>query len=167
MFELIDFSDFEPFNELRLKMGAEKLGHFEMFDPKVHLTGEERSLLENSTMRIEQDQLLCLLDFTLVYKNSRVLLLDDTHYHLAACDRVIKLSDPEITTSLKASDENLSVCRDCLQKLHFNGFDNQKARKERYSEDILRRFTLAQFWRRYDKYPIAVGHEILKPLEKL
>ncbi|TXR54042.1 hypothetical protein [Reinekea thalattae] len=162
--ELIDFTEFEPFNELREKMAATKLGSFEMFDPEHHLTGEERSQLELQGMQVDRHQLMQLLDFTLVYKNSRVIILDIDEYHIAACQRSKQLEKLSITTRLAEKNNNMHVCKACLQTLQFQGYDDQKARKEHYSEDIYRKFNLAQFWTGYQQYPVAVFKEVRKPL---
>jgi hypothetical protein len=57
MVKLIDFTEFEPFNELRSKMCAEQPGSFEMFDPKLHLTGSERSALNQSGVQLSKHSL--------------------------------------------------------------------------------------------------------------
>lgn len=71
--ELIDFAKFEPFNSLRERMGTDKLGYFELFDPAIHLTGAERSQLESPGMLQRADTMKVLPDSTLALKNSRVL----------------------------------------------------------------------------------------------
>lgn len=94
--KLPDFRDFESFNALREKIGTEELGYFELFDPAIHLTGSERSALENPGMLLKADGLRVLPDKTLAIKNSRVLayIPDEAWYrnrreyptyHLAWC----------------------------------------------------------------------------------
>ncbi len=95
--ELLDFTEFTPFNKLREKMGTEKLGFFELFDPAIHLTGAERSELENPGKLLKPEQVKILPDKTLSVKNSRVLayMPDENYYrnrreyptyHLAHCE---------------------------------------------------------------------------------
>lgn len=95
--ELIDFIEFEPFNELRQKMGTDRLGYFELFDPAIHLTGSERSELENNGLLLTLEQVKVLPDKTLAIKNSRVLAYapDENFYrsrreyptyHVAYCE---------------------------------------------------------------------------------
>ncbi len=80
--ELTDFTEFEPFNALRRQMGAEKLGFFELFDPAIHLTGEERSELENAGRLLPLEKVEVLGDKTLAIKNSRVLMyIPDESWH--------------------------------------------------------------------------------------
>ncbi len=97
--ELLDFTDFAPFNTLREKMGASELGYFELFDPAIHLTGNERSELESAGKLLPLAQLKFLPDNTLAVKNSRVLIYNPdenyyrTHrefptYHVARCARI-------------------------------------------------------------------------------
>ena len=71
---LPDFIEFDAFNEMRKKMQTDSLGYFELFNPELHLTGEERSDLENNGVPIELDQLQILNDQSLVYKNTRLLV---------------------------------------------------------------------------------------------
>jgi len=94
--KLPDFRDFESFNALREKIGTKEFGYFELFDPAIHLTGSERSALENPGMLLKADGLRVLPDKTLAIKNSRVLayIPDEAWYrnrreyptyHLAWC----------------------------------------------------------------------------------
>ena len=71
---LPDFTEFEPFNSLRAQMGTDRLGFFELFDPTLHLTGIERSELAHQGLTLSRREVRCLLDFTLVYKNSRPIV---------------------------------------------------------------------------------------------
>lgn len=93
---LPDFTQFAPFNDLRARMGADQLGYFELFDPRLHLTGAERSELARGGRLLAPDQLRVLADRTLAIKNSRVLAYDPDEawyrsrreyptYHLAWC----------------------------------------------------------------------------------
>lgn len=94
--ELTDFREFAPFNELREKMGTDKLGYFELFDPAIHLTGSERSELETRGILKRFDEIKVMPDRTLAIKNSRVLIYnpDESFYrnnreyptfHIARC----------------------------------------------------------------------------------
>ena len=71
--KLPDFRNFESFNELRKKVGTQGLGYFESFDLASHLTGTERSALENPGVLLKADGLRVLPDQTLGIKNNRVL----------------------------------------------------------------------------------------------
>mgnify|MGYP000288624706 CR=1 FL=1 len=94
--ELPDFVEFAPFNKLREKMDTDQLGYFELFDPVIHLTGSERSELENGGVLRKLDELRFLPDNTLAIKNSRVLIYNPDEswyrnhrefptYHVARC----------------------------------------------------------------------------------
>ena len=61
--ELIDFLEFEPFNQMRERMGTDQLGQFELFDPERHLTGDERSELARQGMPLPRSVLGRLLEF--------------------------------------------------------------------------------------------------------
>lgn len=101
--ELLDFTEFEAFNGLREKMGTDRLGYFELFDPEIHLTGEERSLLETRGMLLPLDKVKTLPDKTLAIKNSRVLIYIPSEnwfrdrreyptYHLARCSELEEIN---------------------------------------------------------------------------
>lgn len=102
--ELQDFTEFQPFNSLREKMGTDKLGFFELFDPSIHLTGSERSELENVGVLLRPEQIKILPDKTLALKNSRVLAYnpDENFYrahreyptfHVAMCSQLEEIKN--------------------------------------------------------------------------
>lgn len=118
--KLPDFRDFQSFNELREKIGTEQFGYFELFDPAIHLTGAERSALENPGMLLKADGMRVLPDKTLAIKNSRVLayIPDETWYrghreyptyHLAWCSQLEEQSAEhsalEYLVTTKISDD--------------------------------------------------------------
>ncbi len=162
---LTDFLDFEPFNQLRTKMNANSLGDFELFDPHWHLTGIERSQLERDGITASASQLHMLLDFTLVFKNSRVLVIDKHYYHVACCDRLFIQAEYQIATSLRSMQLGKVICPDCLQRLNYDGYDRTKARREAYSEKVLDSFQLSAFWKHYPMYPVSEKKEMRKPLQ--
>lgn len=166
MMNLPDFTIFEPFNDLRRKIGTDHLGYFELFDPVVHLTGQERSELARTGLQVQSSALNRLLDFTLVYKNSRVILHDAERYHLCVCARFPhKQTGYAVATSEVVFSGTPRVCRDCLQTLHFNGFDATKARKEAYSEQVWERFELRDFWTVYTQYPVSEKRDKRRSLD--
>lgn len=162
---LTDFLNFEPFNEMRDKMGADRLGQFELFDPDVHLTGDERSVLARQGMAIERQRIGRLLDFTLSYKNTRVVLVERNRLHIAHCPELPEGDPVTIATSLRPFDHPPRVCPACLQHLTFKGYDETKARKERYNASVLDRFSLEEFWKEYPPYPLNRDRELVKPLD--
>lgn len=163
--QLADFLEFEPFNRMRAAMGTEKLGYFELFDPRVHLTGEERSLIERQGLTLPAAEVGRLLDHTLCYKNSRVVLLDRQCFHLSHCDALSASDEVTIATSLQPFGSVQSVCSSCLQLLGYQGYDAQKARKEGYNARVLAGFSLPAFWRDYPPYPIKRDRELVKSLD--
>lgn len=112
--KLPDFTGFAPFNELRRRIGTEELGFFELFDPAIHLTGSERSELENTGLLLKPSALKVLPDKTLAIKNSRVLayIPDEswyrTHreyptYHVAWCSYLETFSAEHSSQELLAT----------------------------------------------------------------
>lgn len=163
--ELVDFLTFEPFNQMRAAMGTDQLGYFELFDPAIHLTGEERSALERQGLSLSTRQVGRLLDHTLCYKNSRVVLAGQGCYHLSHCDALQPGDEVTIATSLHPLGTLKSVCSACLQLLGYRGYDQQKARKEGYNARVLADFSLQEFWHEYPPYPIKRGRELVKSLD--
>jgi len=141
------------------------LGYFELFDPKYHLTGIERSDLDNIGLTVSPSVLHHLLDFTLVYKNTRIWLEGEHSYHLASCNSLRITEDTvRIGTSLKGLGKKVPVCKACLQTLQYRGFDDQKARKEVYSQQVYEKFDLDEFWGTYHLYPVSEKRDLRKSI---
>ncbi|WP_111640398.1 hypothetical protein [Marinimicrobium alkaliphilum] len=165
--ELPDFLGFAPLNSARSLMGAEQLGHFEFFDPRLHLTADERTTLADPGLNLGWAQLRCLHDYTLTYKNSRVLVILEREqleptYHLAFC-RVLQgrnRSEPGqhfwVGTCLP-ENQVLQVCGECLQQLQFKGYDGARTRHRDYSERVRAGFELSAFLQRYPVYPVKTA----------
>ncbi|WP_439510213.1 hypothetical protein [Marinimicrobium koreense] len=175
--KLPDFLEFEPFNRMRASLGAEQLGAFEFFEPQLHLTAREREELLTG-LTLGWSALRCLHDYTLAYKNSRVLVWGQAPgqswaapgYHLAYCRTLQQLrrQQPDlrlaVATRLPEPDPwPWRVCPECLQQLQFRGFDAARTRHRDYSERVLEAFDLADFFRDYPVYPIT--SEVLRALD--
>lgn len=125
--ELSDFTEFKPFNDLREKIGTDKLGYFELFDPLIHLTGSERSELESVGLLRKIDAIRVLPDKTLAIKNSRVIAYNPDEnwyrahreypsYHVAYCSQLEETSSQQpqqdwLVTSKISDDYNLLKIR--------------------------------------------------------
>ncbi len=169
--KLPDFLDFSPFNDLRQQMRAEQLGQFEFFDPSKHLSGDERTVLATSGLSVIANELRVLNDFTLAFKNSRVLLFlvapqaaVDWLYHLADCQRLHEWRQRDVGQTWQISvtrptveggaSDGYRVCPACLQRLGYKHFDAGRQRHRHHSERIQQEFDLAEFFRRYPVYPV-------------
>jgi len=187
--KLPDFTEFESFNAMRKNMGATKLGYFELFDPALHLTGGERSALEQHGMLQEPAAIKVLPDRTLAYKNSRVIVYNPNEswyrnrreyptYHVAFCAQLEEFRTAQDTsefliTSKIAEDYNLLkmrsggevkyqehgfvVCKHCLHTLRYKDFDEFRNRRRGYSQKVLSEFSLREFFRLYQQYPLSFG----------
>lgn len=187
--KLPDFTKFAPFNELRAKQGATRLGYFELFDPALHLTGSERSELEQHGVLCLPGDIKILPDRTLAVKNSRVIAYNPNEnwyrqhreyptYHVANCSQLEELraaqSDAEfLLTSKIAEDYNLVkirssgevslqphgfvVCKLCLHALRYKNYDEFRNRRRGYSQKVLSEFSLKEFFRLYQQYPLSFG----------
>jgi hypothetical protein len=164
--ELFDFLTFEPFNRMRAQMGTDQLGQFELFDPDRHLTGDERSILAREGALLPRGELGRLLDHCLCYKNSRIAVLEEGVLHLARCDGLPQIAQYRVGTSTRALEGFDTVCPACLQILSYKGYDEQKARKERYNQQVIERFSLEAFWSDHIPYPLNRDREKVKPLDR-
>lgn len=185
--KLLDFTEFEPFNGLRQKVGATKLGYFELFNPQFHLTGAERSELELGGRLLELAGVKILPDKTLAIKNSRILLYNPDEnwyrdqrefptYHLAYCSQLdelakaapqlqwlatTKLSEDYDLVKMRSSGQvtlvshGFAVCKHCLHTLRYKNFDEFRNRRRGYSETVLNRFNLNDFFKLYQQYPLS------------
>lgn len=191
--KLPDFTEFEAFNDLREKIGTQELGFFELFDPSVHLTGCERSVLENPGILLNASELRVLPDKTLAVKNSRVLayIPDETWYrnhreyptyHVAWCSQLdsqltehpaleylvtTKISDDYRLLKIRGggdvslSEHGLVVCKHCLHALRYRDYDEFRNRRRGYSQKVLNEFSLKNFYRFYQQYPLSFGKSAL------
>lgn len=162
--KLPDFLHFSPFNELRERMGAERLGYFEMYDPKRHLSGEERSDLRTQGLLVPRSALYFLGDHTLAYKNSRVGLVVEKVLHVTRCKVVSGFEQGMVVASDEAIAEGVTACKDCLHHLRFDGLDLDKERKHHHNQRVIQQFSLIRFYESYRDYPLYdqthVRHEL-------
>ena len=156
--QIKDFDDFEPFNKLRKKMGAEKLGSFELFDPEKQITYSERELLELGSFNVPSNRLRILKDKTFGFKNTRLWLSwsEHEHFHLAACDLVQKRRHKKASFIAGLHQPmNQTVCIECLQLLKFDGLDARRSRRLDLAETMQKEFKLTEFQKDYPFYPLV------------
>jgi hypothetical protein len=156
--KLPDFLSFEAFNRLRQEMGASELGHFDFFDPKLQLSTREREDLAKVGLSVSAEALRELEDLSLAFKDGRVLVyahLESDTFHLSQCDRLRQLqaSGGVVILATQTLGE-AKVCGDCLQRLHYKGFDMIRNRHRQYSENIRARFSSAEYFTMFPSYPI-------------
>lgn len=181
---LPDFLQFEAFNQLRREMGAEELGDFVFFDPKRHVTGLERLSLGREGLEVSVNELRVLNDFTLAYKDCRVLLYQaetgqrasgveastNATYHLAECPAVVSLRSVDsdflsanawrVRGNGEALAESGSVCRQCLQRMRYQNFDAVRQRHREYSERVEQDFDPQAFFKQYPSYPLHEAESV-------
>ncbi len=190
--KLPDFNHHEGMLSLRRQMNARRPGHFVLFDASKHLTGQERSQLENQGAITSFDSLRILPDQTLAIKNGRVIVFfaeekaaqkvgetqvkrkEKEFFHVASC-RTLQARHKEalIATTCLTSPfplpgadnkrRSLTVCPECLTLLSYKGFSLTRNRKIRYSENLLRNFQLQDFFRVYTLYPVRIEGQFLTP----
>jgi len=164
--KLPDFLAFEPFNDLRQRMGAVELGHFDLFDPKIQLSTHEREALASVGLAIAISSVRALDDLTLAYKDGRVAVFTEEQngcFHVSNCADIQALGEQKAkfkvatVEPLPSPSSQVKVCEDCLQRLRYEGFDMNRHRHRQYSEGILSRFTLTKFFSLYSAYPIKMN----------
>lgn len=80
--QLIDFSQFEPFNALRHKMRATLENNFSFDNGTTLLSESELSQLHTTGIKVTNDELSFYDDGTITYKNQRVILhIRDVHQY--------------------------------------------------------------------------------------
>lgn len=163
--KLPDFLAFKPFNDLRQRMGAVELGHFDLFDPKIQLSTHEREGLAGEGLTVAFSSIRALDDLTLAHKDGRVAVFTKEQngcFHVSNCADLQALAEQKAkfrvatVEPLSTSSSQVKVCTDCLQRLRYEGFDMNRHRHRQYSEGILSRFTLAKFFLMYTAYPIKM-----------
>jgi len=148
--KLIDFKQDEKLNDLRHKMGSDDFGHFELFDPKRHLTWQERKSLTKDWVNISATLLHAYSDKTLAYKNSHILSILEDDVHFAFCDvlkkKINQGSLSKIDVSLKSDlCTGKKVCEYCLHAISYEGFDVYRHRHQEYNKKILQSFKLEKY----------------------
>lgn len=155
---LPDFGEFEPFLKLRETMGARALGHFEFFDPKIHLTADERLALLKGAIRLPTQLVRRLDDHTLAFKNARVLVWEDNGaltrlFHLCACP-AFPVAEKVCVGVNPARGAQALVCEACLDHLQYQGHNSHRHRHQAYYEKVRAEFDVAAFFQRYPHYPL-------------
>ncbi|MBU2707643.1 hypothetical protein KCM76_16735 [Zooshikella marina] len=160
---LINFLAFDAFNQLKEKMGAKKLGYFEIFNPEKHLTGNERIILSEATLTIESRYLRILCDQTIAYKNSRIIVAGkEQTLHVSYCEQVEYMCKQSASLVISANEnllnsiqyQKFSICHLCLQKIRYKGFDQRIKRRAGYNQLIICQFSLQAFFVAYPPYPL-------------
>ncbi|UTA46402.1 hypothetical protein L1F30_09470 [Simiduia sp. 21SJ11W-1] len=154
--KLPDFADFPPLTLLREKMGASRLGQFEFFDPRLHLTGIERVELAGAGLRVPRVALNKLLDHTVAFKNARVIVWVEgfSDYHLCWCDKF----PPDEWVHIGAGNlAERAVCSACLDHLQYEGHNSHRHRHQDYYAQVRRQFDVKDFFARFPHYPVASG----------
>lgn len=148
--KLIDFTQDQAFNDLRHEIGAEDLGHFELFDPKKHLTWKEKKFLNEDWVNVPVASLHAHSDKTLAYKNSYILSVIGEEVHFAYCDalknKINKGSVNSVDVSLKWElFKDKPVCSYCLHAIAYEGFDVYRHRHQEYNQKIVQSFKLDHY----------------------
>ena len=150
-----DFSAFEPLQRLRQKMAADRLGHYEFFDPLRHLTGVERLALTHG-IELPVGAVRTLDDKTFAYKNARVLLwsadvMQQASYHLCECDQLPVFERVCVGVN---PPENAQVCSACLDHLQYQGHNSHRHRHQAYYAEVRKGFRAEDFFSRFRHYPV-------------
>ncbi|MHB8423493.1 MAG: HNH endonuclease signature motif containing protein, partial [Leptospirales bacterium] len=166
---------------LRNKMGAE-LGNFNPVNIQNFLTQVEIEQLARTGIEIPPDQVQILSDGTLAYKNSRVIIyIRDVSqysnkeptlpkYHVSDCKTLQTMRERNryeryvvstredgffiLNLNYKSTEKRLEVCKHCLEKLEWEGYQSSQPQSRRNS--IVSSFTIHGFFLVYDKNLIFI-----------
>lgn len=61
----------------------------------------------------------------------------------------------ELELNQGESQKTLRICKHCLQRLHYKGFDMYQNRKFAYSEELAENFSKANFYQEHKLYPLT------------
>jgi hypothetical protein len=148
--KLYDFKQDDKLNNLRDLMGADTLGHFELFDPVRHLSWQERKALNGEWINVTTSSLHAYSDHTLAYKNSHVFSVTEKSFHFSFCDDLKKrinqgkLANAQVTLN-DALLEGRSVCEYCLHAVSYQGYDAYRRRHEEYNQRIIKKFKFSDY----------------------
>jgi hypothetical protein len=120
--------------------------------------------LEKTGLAAKGEDLRPLGDYTLAYKNARVLAYRLNAegqgigvYHLGDCLKVQQWWSVDKHIDLQVAfkpPEGMKVCQDCLHRLRYQGFDGARSRHQDYSKRIVQAFDVTGFFDQYPHYPI-------------
>lgn len=148
--KLMDFTQDDNLNQLRKIMGAEQLGQFELFDPELHLTWQDKQNLAKDWININANRLHAGYEKALFFKNSPVVAKVGTALHFALCDDLKKqisqglLADVPVTTGTDKLNM-AGTCPYCLHAISYEGFDVYRHRHQEYNAKILKGFNLIKY----------------------
>lgn len=178
--KLPNFFDFEPLNKLKANMGVPKNVYGDLtvlIDPSRLTESELEKLTSVHGLDISADQLTILLDGTLSYKNTRVLLyirdvtIYEPRFHLANCTTLQGMRENNrfnryvvsINTNgyfhiniiennqIRSEVKRLSVCQNCLKYLVLDGFSSDWSKQKR--TNYVANFNMESFFDKYPKTP--------------
>jgi len=157
--KLYDFKQDDKLNQLRILMGADSFGDFELFDPLRHLSWQERKALSSQWVDITSSSLHAYGDKTLAYKNSHVFSTTEQHFHFSFCDELKKrISQGRLANTQVTLNDSLlqgkMVCEYCLHAVSYQGYDAYRRRHEEYNQRIINKFKLSDYL--HNKYKDAL-----------
>jgi hypothetical protein len=183
-FELPNFLSWSSLNGLRQKMGAPLAASFapDHRYQEIDLPVLER--LRNDGVDVKFDEVEVLNDRTLAYKGYRVLLYirdiaaigqreSMPRYHLAYCRTLDKMRRNArferyvvangdsgkfqvnvIDNDVRTQYVKLNVCQNCLDEIHWNGFNMKMPPEGRHN--VVSKFALPDFFEKYPRDLMAV-----------
>ncbi|ALP65205.1 HNH endonuclease family protein [Paraburkholderia caribensis] len=183
-FELPDFLEWSSLNALRREMRAPLAANFVPDHRFKDIDLPVRERLESAGVDVNFDEVEVLDDGTLAYKGFRVLLYirdigsighqeSMPRYHLAYCrtldkmrrnsrfDRYVVANGDSgsfqvnvIENNVRTQHVRLNVCQNCLDEVHWDGFDMAMSREDRMR--LVSGFALPDFFRKYPRDLMAV-----------
>ncbi len=166
-----EFGFFELFDPALHLIGSERS---ELESPGLLRKPEAIKILPDKTLAIKNSRVLAYIPDENWYRTHR----EYPAFHLAMCSRLESLiSDhpaQELLLTTKLSDEynllkirsngeitmvahGFVVCKHCLHTLRYNDYDEFRNRRRGHSQKVLSDFSLREFYRFYQQYPLSFG----------
>ncbi len=166
---------FELFDPAIHLTGSERS---ELESSGVLLQSSQLRVLPDKTLAIKNSRVLAYIPDESWYRNRR----EYPTYHLAWCAQLETLAAEHpaqnfLATTRIADDYNvlkirgsgevslaeqgLVVCKHCLHTLRYRDYDEFRNRRRGYSQKVLSEFSLQDFYRFYQQYPLSFGKSAL------
>lgn len=118
---------------------------------QISVIKEQKNQQENTNeflSKIQQDK----------PKETRVFVftnLNETNPKPTDLQNLAYAKNHKSATSFLVEENKLSICKHCLQRLHYKGFDVYQNRRFAYSQELAEKFTKAEFFQEFKIYPLV------------
>lgn len=164
-----EFGYFELFDPALHLIGSERS---KLESPGILLKPGGIKILPDKTLAIKNSRVMAYMPHESWYRTHR----EYPSYHLAMCSQMESIvtdhPDQEMLITTRLSDEydllkirpsgevtmssqGFVVCKHCLHALRYKDYDEFRNRRRGYSQKVLNDFSLEDFYRFYQQYPLS------------